>query len=85
MATTLKQLIKNRRLLKKLESKGIGECGVCHKPITDEHPDEVRTINGKIVHEDCYYEELGKGIEQHPICHPGMHRLILHPNNKLLF
>lgn len=48
----------------------IGECGICHKPITNVHPDEVKFVDRKPVHDDCYYEELDKEIEEHPICRP---------------
>jgi hypothetical protein len=49
-------------------------CGSCHQPISDEHPEEMRHISGKPVHEDCYYEDLGNLMEQHPPGHAGIRR-----------
>lgn len=71
MAMTLEKFLSRKP--RKNEG-SIGNCGVCHNPITDVHPDVVRRINGKPVHEDCYYEELGEGIEKHPICSPSVRR-----------
>jgi hypothetical protein len=53
---------------KKISS--IGVCCICIKPITGVHSDDVRTINGKPVHEDCYFEDFGREIESHPIVMP---------------
>ena len=44
-------------------------CAVCGKPIkvlssADELDDF--TIDGKPVHEDCYYKKLGEEVEQFP-------------------
>lgn len=44
-------------------------CCVCEKPITGEHPDVMREIDGKPVHETCYFEEFGKLLEEHPPGH----------------
>ncbi len=52
----------------------VGDCSVCHMPITDEHPDEVRFIGDagakKPVHEDCYFAEFDSIVDQHPIFNP---------------
>jgi len=56
------------------EPSSIGDCGICREPIHDEHPDEVRRVNGKLVHEDCYYGALGDEIEKHPIASAGIRR-----------
>ena len=47
-------------------------CAVCDKPIDDRHPDELEEfqINGKPVHEECWYEALGKIVEEHPVVSP---------------
>lgn len=50
-----------------LTPRSIGDCCVCHEPITDEHPDEVRRIARGMVHESCCYDALGEIIEEHPI------------------
>lgn len=70
-----KRLLK-KGVFKKLQKSvsSIGNCGICHKPMTGVHPDEVRRVGDEPVHDDCYFDELGAGIEQHPIGHPGMHR-----------
>ena len=55
------------------ESEVSMKCPVCQKPIeTVSSADELDEfkINGEPVHEDCYWEEFGKGIEEHPICTP---------------
>lgn len=71
MALTGKQQV-DKLLQKGRAAFSIGDCGICHKPITDEHPDEVRMVDGEPVHEDCYFDELGAEVERHPIGHPGM-------------
>lgn len=55
-------------------SKSIGDCGKCNKPITDVHPDDVRMIGGKVVHDACYDADLSDLLEQHPPGIPGSRR-----------
>ncbi len=69
MAVSGSEFLRHFRILQEQVS-SIGDCGICHRPITDIHPDEVKLIGGKPVHEDCYYEEFGKGIEEYPIAVP---------------
>ncbi len=49
-------------------------CAVCGRPITDEHSDEIKTIDGKAVDADCYFAELSSGVEANPICTPRIRR-----------
>ncbi|MBU4274405.1 hypothetical protein KKE19_01180 [Patescibacteria group bacterium] len=53
MTVNEKELLENPEVLASISS--IGNCGICQKPITNEHPDEVRMVDGKPVHEDCYF------------------------------
>lgn len=46
-------------------------CPKCSLPITG---DERHVSGGKMVCDDCYYEEFGEEVENHPICHPRVHR-----------
>jgi len=72
--------LSDRRVFRKLQKSvsSIGKCGICKKPITDVHPDEVRMIKiggkSKPVHDDCYFEKLGDEVEKHPICSPRVRR-----------
>lgn len=74
MAITSNELL-GARTFKKLmaDVSSIGNCGICGKQITDTHPDDVRVVSGKSVHDDCYFMVIGKEVEQHPIGHPQMH------------
>jgi hypothetical protein len=44
----------------------VGDCCVCKKPITGVHSDDVRTVDNKPTHDDCYFQELGTVLEQYP-------------------
>lgn len=51
-------------------------CVVCTKPVGGGEP---HFIGDDLVHEDCYYEELGKLVEQHPPGNPRHARPIAAP------
>jgi hypothetical protein len=42
--------------------------------LIDDHPEEVKKIDGKPVHDECFYEELGKLVEASPIIAAGLRR-----------
>ncbi len=65
MAITLKELIQNRDLLTRMEAEQqrCPYCGVVlQETITGKRP----TPKGEAC-SDCYYEQLGQAVEQHPI------------------
>ena len=65
MAITLKELIQNRDLLTQMEAEQqrCPYCGVVlQETITGKRP----TPKGEAC-SDCYYEQLGEAVEQHPI------------------
>lgn len=68
----------HKKLVALLKTKldSVGNCGICTKPITDEHPDEIRMMEGKPVHGDCYFEKLGQVVEQFPIFSPRQTRSV---------
>ena len=76
MAIKLWKLISNEGARKKFFERlqSIGNCGVCHKPVTDVHPDEVKMVNKKPAHDECYFEKLGEEIEKHPLILPSLRR-----------
>ena len=39
-------------------------CAVCNQPITGTHPDEFLKVGDRPVHDDCYYDEVGKVIDR---------------------
>jgi len=47
-------------------------CAICHKRFTRDHPvsEFGNTLNGELVNDDCYYHELSREIERHPIVSP---------------
>lgn len=44
-----------------------GICAVCEKPIPPDPNGKPKTIENGSVHRDCWYEELGKEVEEHPL------------------
>lgn len=49
-----REIVENPDVLKPILT--IGNCPVCGKPVTDEHPDEVKMVDCQPAHEDCYYK-----------------------------
>ena len=56
------------------------DCGLCHEKISDEAlATEGETgflvVDGKrvLVHIDCYFDEMGKEVEEHPLGRPSPH------------
>lgn len=50
-------------------------CVICKnpsKPLTDGEfqAEEIQHTSEGPAHADCYYQKLGEGIEEHPICSP---------------
>lgn len=47
-------------------------CPLCNKEITqqEEVGEEMHFVDGKQVHSDCYFQDFGEGIEQHPVVMP---------------
>lgn len=68
MPLYLGQLLDDRSLLKALEGPPT-LCDKCKKPITeaDRQAEEVKSINGKPVHDDCYFNSLGEAVDTDPI------------------
>lgn len=49
----------------------VGNCAVCHKPFTTNHPvSEFNTFDRRPINNDCYYDEFRKEIGEHPIVSP---------------
>ena len=72
MAQTLLEFLKHRE---DHEPKSEDVCGECNKPISYEEVqcgDVEYTSNG-IAHSDCYYEGIGKLIDEHPLGGLGIH------------
>ena len=42
------------------------DCAICKKPISGGHSDEIRMIPAGLVHDDCYWSELGNVVEAYP-------------------
>lgn len=53
----------------KKESEVLMICSICKNPIEGIHDDEREEfmVDGKPVHEDCWFEEMGKLVEEHPV------------------
>lgn len=72
MLKNLSELLKDTRSHKPKSEHTCGECG---EPISYEEVqagDVEYTSNG-IAHSDCYYEGIGKLIDEHPIGGLGIH------------
>ena len=44
-------------------------CG-CGEPLEPRIDGKRHSLDGKEVNDDCYFEHLGKGIDEHPIGRP---------------
>lgn len=42
-------------------------CDICQKPIKANGLQENYSINNQPVHEDCYFSEFSKHVDEHPI------------------
>lgn len=75
MAISLKDLLDSGGSLKLLLGQRSGPiCSLCNERICDEHPDEIRKVDDKPVHEDCYYGALSELVEEYPITSAGLRR-----------
>ena len=68
MPLYLGQLGDDRSLIKILEGPPT-LCDKCKKPITeaDRQAEEVQLIDGKPIHDDCYFNGFGEAVETDPI------------------
>lgn len=42
-------------------------CKICKRSITGVPPEEMKTIDGKPVHDDCYFEKISMMIKKQPV------------------
>ena len=55
--------------VEKILAKYSTKCKVCENPIDDETTG-IREVKNGFVCDDCYFEEWGRLVEEHPICSP---------------
>lgn len=72
MALQLKELAANPRLLEDLRARG-QSCSKCGTPLQETLTGKRRLSRGDAC-SDCFYEELGALVEQHPIASAGKRR-----------
>lgn len=72
MAISLKELIENPQRLTELEL-GALKCVYCKTVLQETITGKRKTPKGCAC-SDCYYEQLGRGIEKHPIASPRLRR-----------
>jgi hypothetical protein len=74
MAFYLKDLAENPQLLRDLRARADAHrCVECDTPLQETLTGK-RQIAGKDACSDCFYDELGKLVEEHPIASAGKRR-----------
>ncbi len=74
MALNLKDLAANPKLLDDLRSRAGGRgCVKCSTPLQETLTGKRQLADGDAC-SDCFYEELGKLVEEHPIASAGTRR-----------
>ena len=73
MAYTVAEFLEHQRKehLEPPTPEVLATCASCRKPILKVHGEEPRMTSDGPVHEDCWFNDLGTEIEQHPIHRPG--------------
>ena len=79
MAIKLTDLINNpkvRREFFRRAGANAPRCCICKEPFTEaqKQAEEIHQTKDGPACSDCYFEALGKAIEEHPICSPRVHR-----------